>query len=289
MPYYEHENGYKELIPDLPYNMELAGKKILNKEECRNEHHRMIQEEYGFDYDENPNDWMERQKESRHSNYNQNNNRNDNRYGDLNCNEYQQGGRNGTIGRYSLGSENRFGPNGGNGYNHRSGDNRVGYGNNNSRFGYGNDSSCNGQMNEGNSRGGDDRFGHGNESHGYRQHHQNPNGQGNHQNHSPNQMNSPNQRSMQGTQSIQSRQEGTANEYLMGQLGTTELQPDNFYRLGFFDPEMAYDMIAPIHQRLMKGYESNSRYDGYRRGPDASKILSRTACLGGGVMHCSKS
>jgi hypothetical protein len=36
-------------------------------------------------------------------------------------------------------------------------------------------------------------------------------------------------------------------------------------------------MIAPIHQRLMNGYESQSRYDGYCRGPDVSKLLACTA------------
>jgi hypothetical protein len=39
----------------------------------------------------------------------------------------------------------------------------------------------------------------------------------------------------------------------MGHLGTAELQPNDFYHLGFFEPDMAYDMIAPIHQRLMNG------------------------------------
>lgn len=66
-------------------------------------------------------------------------------------------------------------------------------------------------------------------------------------------------------------------DYLMGQFGTNDLQPDDFYRLGFSDPEMAYDTIAPIHKRVMDGWESNSRYDGYHRGPDASKVLSSTA------------
>ena len=60
---------------------------------------------------------------------------------------------------------------------------------------------------------------------------------------------------------------------------TEALQPSDIHQLGFFDPIKACQPLTQKHARLMQRYESQSRYDGYRKGPDERSLVSSTAFI----------
>jgi hypothetical protein len=64
--------------------------------------------------------------------------------------------------------------------------------------------------------------------------------------------------------------------YLKGYERMPRIFLSDFKEWQFSDPEGSYQVIAPIHFKLMQNYEGTSRYDEYRRGPDMKALLGRT-------------
>jgi hypothetical protein len=64
--------------------------------------------------------------------------------------------------------------------------------------------------------------------------------------------------------------------YLKGYEGMPRIFLSDFKEWQFSDPEGSYQVIAPIHFKLMRNYEGTSRYDEYQRGPDMKSLLGST-------------
>jgi hypothetical protein len=65
--------------------------------------------------------------------------------------------------------------------------------------------------------------------------------------------------------------------YLFNRRGTVGLQLSDFQMLGFAEPEKSCQIISDLHYPLNQIWESNSKYEGYRCGPDTKAMLSSTA------------
>ena len=70
--------------------------------------------------------------------------------------------------------------------------------------------------------------------------------------------------------------------YLMGRRGIPELQQAHFHELGFYSPESSYQVVMPIHSRIMSNYEATSSgygppYHQSRRGPNTKELTASTA------------